>query len=117
MRIVQRLRETAKSSGMAVCLIGHVTKEGAIAGMLTGLVFTFGYILYFKGIFITPMAENIPANWLFGISPEGIGSVGMLLNFAVALVVSRITPPPPAEVQAMVDSIRIPRGAGSATHH
>ena len=91
--------------------------QGAIAGMLTGLVFTIGYILYFKGIFITPMAENIPANWLFGISPEGIGSVGMLLNFAVALVVSRITPPPPAEVQAMVDSIRIPRGAGSATHH
>ncbi|HRD73352.1 MAG TPA: cation acetate symporter [Aquimonas sp.] len=91
--------------------------QGAIAGMLTGLVFTIGYILYFKGIFITPMAENIPANWLFGISPEGIGSVGMLLNFVVALVVSRITPPPPAAVQAMVDSIRIPRGAGSATHH
>ncbi|MEZ5457351.1 MAG: sodium:solute symporter family protein [Lysobacteraceae bacterium] len=91
--------------------------QGAIAGMLTGLIFTIGYILYFKGIFITPMAENIPANWLFGISPEGIGSVGMLLNFVVALVVSRITPPPPAEVQAMVDSIRIPRGAGSASHH
>jgi len=91
--------------------------QGAIAGMLTGLVFTIGYILYFKGIFITPMAENIPANWLFGISPEGIGSVGMLLNFVVALVVSRFTPPPPAAVQAMVDSIRIPRGAGSATHH
>jgi cation/acetate symporter len=63
--------------------------QGAIAGMLTGLVFTIGYILYFKGIFITPMAENIPANWLFGISPEGIGSVGMLLNFVVALAVSR----------------------------
>jgi len=91
--------------------------QGAIAGMLTGLVFTIGYILYFKGIFITPMAENIPANWLFGISPEGIGSVGMVLNFVVALVVSRVTAPPPAEVQALVDSIRIPRGAGSATHH
>ncbi|MBK9494501.1 MAG: cation acetate symporter [Aquimonas sp.] len=91
--------------------------QGAIAGMLTGLVFTVGYILYFKGIFITPMAENIPANWLFGISPEGIGSVGMLLNFVVALAVSRVTPPPPADVQAMVDSIRIPRGAGTATHH
>ena len=64
--------------------------QGAIAGMLTGLVFTIGYILYFKGIFITPMAENIPANWLFGISPEGIGSVGMLLNFAVALVVLQV---------------------------
>jgi cation/acetate symporter len=75
-----------------------------------------GYILYFKGIFMAPMAANVPANWLFGISPEGIGSVGMLLNFAVAIVVSRLTAPPPQHVQDLVDSIRVPRGAKEAVH-
>jgi len=87
--------------------------SGAISGMVVGLAFTMGYILYFKGIFMAPLAENVPANWLFGISPEGIGSIGMLLNFAVAITVSRLTAPPPAQVQALVDSIRVPRGAGA----
>ncbi|MFM1686634.1 sodium:solute symporter family protein [Aeromonas salmonicida] len=68
-----------------------MNKEGAISGMLAGMVFTVGYIIYFKGIFITPMAANVPENWLFGISPEGIGSVGMVINFVVAFVVSRFT--------------------------
>ncbi|SOD90130.1 sodium:solute symporter family protein [Caenispirillum bisanense] len=94
-----------------------VNREGAIAGMLSGLVFTMGYILWFKGIFITPVQENIPANWLFGISPEGIGFVGMLLNFAVAFLVSRVTAAPPERIQELVEFIRSPRGAGSATHH
>ncbi|KJS36696.1 MAG: sodium:solute symporter [Rhodospirillaceae bacterium BRH_c57] len=94
-----------------------VNREGAIAGMLAGLIFTMGYILYFKGIFITPMAENIPANWLFGISPEGIGFVGMLLNFAIAFGVSKVTAPPPVRIQELIESIRSPRGAGAATHH
>src|SRR5690606_9286503 len=89
---------------------------GAVSGMLVGLAFTMGYILYFKGIFMTPMAANVPANWFLGISPEGIGSVGMLLNFAVAIVVSRLTAPPPQHVMYMVDSIRVPRGAGAAPH-
>jgi len=57
------------------------------------------------------LADNVAANWLFGISPEGIGGIGMLLNFAVAFAVSRITAPPPAEVVAMVDDIRLPEGA------
>lgn len=91
--------------------------QGAIAGMLTGLVFTFCYILYFKGIFITPMAENIPANWLFGISPEGIGSVGAILNVVVALIVSRVTPACPDHIQHLVEDIRTPRGAGTAHAH
>jgi len=94
-----------------------MNKEGAIVGMLTGLIFTFGYILYFKGIFITPMAENIPANWLFGISPEGIGVVGAILNFVVAFVVSKVTAPCPDHIQHMVEDIRTPRGAGVAQAH
>lgn len=92
----------------------RVTREGAIAGMLTGLFFTFGYILYFKGVFIEPMAANIPENWLFGISPEGIGVVGMVLNFAVAIGISKITAAPPVHVQEMVEDIRVPRGATGA---
>ncbi len=110
----------AASSLFPAILMGifskKVNREGAIAGMLTGLVFTMGYILYFKGIFITPMAENIPANWLFGISPEGIGGVGMMLNFAVAFAVSAMTAKPPEHIQHLVESIRTPRGAGAATH-
>ncbi len=94
-----------------------VTREGAIVGMLTGLVFTFGYILYFKGIFITPMAKNVPENWLFGISPEGIGTVGAVLNFAVTYVVSKATAAPPKEVQDLVEHIRVPSGASRAHVH
>lgn len=94
-----------------------MNREGAIAGMLTGLVFTMGYILYFKGVFIKPLAENIPANWLFGISPEGIGVVGAILNMVVALVVSKVTAPCPDHIQHLVEDIRTPRGAGTAQAH
>ncbi|WP_376691035.1 sodium:solute symporter family protein [Wenzhouxiangella sp. EGI_FJ10409] len=95
----------------------RINREGAIAGMLTGLLFTFGYILYFKGIFITPLAENIPENWLFGISPEGIGVVGALLNVIVAMVVSKLTAPPPAEIRHLVEDIRVPGGTPAALDH
>jgi cation/acetate symporter len=102
----------AASSFFPAILLGifskRMNKEGAISGMLVGITFTAAYIIYFK--FINP-AANIPQKWLFGISPEGIGTVGMLLNFAVALTVSRFTPPPPAHVQALVENIRIPKGA------
>ncbi|GAA4257470.1 sodium:solute symporter family protein [Azospirillum formosense] len=94
-----------------------ITREGAIAGMLTGLIFTMGYILYFKGIFIAPLAADVPANWMFGISPEGIGSVGMLLNFLVAFAVSKMTAAPPRDVQELIETIRLPAGAGSAHSH
>lgn len=94
-----------------------MNKEGAIAGMLAGIVFTVGYILYFKGIFITPLAENKPENWLFGISPEGIGTVGMLVNFVVAFVVSKVTKEVPQDVQDIVEQIRYPKGAGAAQAH
>ncbi len=102
----------AASSFFPAILLGifskRMNKEGAVSGMLTGITFTAAYIIYFK--FVNP-AANIPERWLFGISPEGIGTVGMVLNFAVALTVSRFTAPPPAHVQALVENIRIPKGA------
>ena len=91
-----------------------MNKEGAIAGMLTGLLFTAGYIIYFK--FVDPTA-NIAANWFLGISPEGIGMVGMLVNFGVAAIVSRVTAATPLHVQEMVESIRFPKGSGEASGH
>ena len=103
----------AASSLFPVIIMGifskRLNKEGAIAGMLTGLIFTMAYILYFKGVFFEPMAANVPENWLFGISPEGIGTVGMLLNFIVAFVVSSFTNEPPEKIQEMVENIRIPK--------
>ena len=91
-----------------------LNREGAIAGMLNGLIFTFGYIVYFQ--FYAPEL-NSAEHWLFGISPGGIGSVGALLNIAVAVVVSRFTASTPAHVQDLVDDIRIPSGAGVAHDH
>lgn len=91
-----------------------MNKEGAIAGMLSGIVFTAAYIIYFK--FINPAAST-PDNWLFGISPEGIGTLGMCLNFVVSIVVNKITADVPTDVQDMVESIRYPKGAGAAHEH
>ena len=100
----------AAASFFPVLLLGifskRMNKEAAIGGMLTGLTFTFSYIVYFK--FINPETNNA-AHWLFGISPEGIGTLGMLLNFVVSLTVMRLTPPPPGEIQELVEGIRIPR--------
>ena len=92
-----------------------MNKEGAIAGMVSGLVFTFCYIAYFK--LILPPEANVSANWLFGISPEGIGVIGMLVNFTIAIAVSKMTAAPPLEVRRLIDSIRVPRGAGEAAVH
>ena len=91
-----------------------INREGAIAGMLSGLVFTIGYILAYKGIFIEPVFENTAEYWLFGISPEGIGAVGMVLNFVVAFAVSRMTAAPPDRIQHLVEDIRTPRVATTA---
>jgi len=95
----------------------RINKYGAIFGMLSGLIFTMGYIVYFKGIFMQPMAANNAGNWLFGISPEGIGVIGMLLNFFVAFVVSSLTPAPPQSVQDMIERIRLPNAAAAAQDH
>ena len=89
----------------------RMNKEGAIAGMLTGLAFTFVYIAWFK---LWAPEANVAANWWFGISPEGIGVIGMLLNFAVAIGVSTFTKSPPLEIRRLVDSIRVPRGPKDA---
>ncbi len=83
----------------------RLNKEGAITGMLGGLLFTASYIIYFK--FINPDINNSDF-WFLGISPEGIGSIGMIINFALALSVSIFTKPPPKEIFDMVDEIRQP---------
>lgn len=108
----------AAASFFPVIIMGifssRMNKEGAIAGMISGLVFTIAYISYFK--FISPELNSVE-NWWFGISPEGIGSLGMVVNFVVTFVVSKVTPAPPQKVQDMIQEIRIPRGAGAAQEH
>ena len=83
----------------------RLNKEGAIAGMLVGLIFTATYIIYFKFLYVD---LNTSENWFMSISPEGIGFVGMILNFVVAILVSSATKPPPQEVLDMVEMIRKP---------
>ena len=90
-----------------------MNKEGAIAGMVVGLAFTFSYIVYYK--FIFPTAG--PADWWFGISPEGIGTLGMIFNFVAAIAVAQVTAAPPEHIQHIIEDIRIPRGAGAAIDH
>jgi len=92
----------------------RMNKEGAIAGMIIGLIFTLGYLIYFK--FMNPDLNN-KDHWWFGISPEGIGTLGMILNFVVSIIISKFTPPPPQHIQDLVEEIRIPRGATSAIIH
>ncbi|MDX5338211.1 MAG: cation acetate symporter [Cyclobacteriaceae bacterium] len=108
----------AAASFFPVIILGifstKINKEGAITGMIAGLVFTIGYILYFK--FLHPEL-NSSAHWWWGISPEGIGSIGMLLNFACCYLVSLFTPAPPQQVQDLIQEIRIPKGAGKAQEH
>jgi cation/acetate symporter len=100
----------AASSFFPIIIMGifwkKATKEGAITGMICGIAFTAAYIIYFK--FINP-AANTAANWWWGISPEGIGTVGMAINFIAMYLVSKITKEPPQEVQRMVESLRYPR--------
>ena len=83
----------------------RMNKYGAVSGMIAGIAFTAAYIIFFK--FIQPEL-NTAEYWLWGISPEGIGTVGMMLNFAVALTVSRFTPAPPAFIGNLVDRLRTP---------
>ncbi len=108
----------AASSFFPIILMGifskRMNKEGAVAGMITGLTFTASYIVYFK--FINPVA-NTAESWWFGISPEGIGTLGMIFNFMIASLICRFTAPPPQAIKDMVDDIRIPRGAAGSYHH
>ncbi|MGM7449133.1 sodium:solute symporter family protein [Idiomarina sp. ST20R2A10] len=92
----------------------RMNRAGAIAGMVVGILFTFSYIVYFK--FVAPEL-NTQENWLFGISPEGIGTLGMIINFVVAVVVHKFTGDAPEEIQELVESIRYPKGSGEAKSH
>jgi cation/acetate symporter len=114
----------AASSIFPVLMMGifskRVNKAGAIAGMLTGIGSTLLYIFLYKGWFFiqgtAPLADN-PEGWMLGINPQSFGAIGAILNFIVAFLVSRATPPPPEHIQQLVEDIRIPKGAGTATGH
>ncbi len=98
----------------------RINSVGATLGMIVGLVVTCVYLFTYLGWFFiagTNMLENVPANYLFGIPPTAFGPIGALLNFATAYVVSSMTQAPPKHVQDLVESIRVPRGAGAATGH
>ncbi|MEQ8904018.1 sodium:solute symporter family protein [Ekhidna sp.] len=91
----------------------RMNKEGAVAGMVVGILLMLFYMMKYKlGMF----GGGTAADWWFGISPEGFGTVAMLVNFVISFTISRFYPAPPKDVQEMVESIRYPRGAGSATH-
>ncbi|MDR9388913.1 MAG: sodium:solute symporter family protein [Wenzhouxiangella sp.] len=94
--------------------------QGAVAGMLAGLIATLLYIFTYLGWFFIPetnMLPNTAEHWIAGISPLSFGSVGAVINFAVAFVVMKMTQAPPAEIQELVESIRVPRGAAGAIDH
>ncbi len=98
----------------------RVNNTGAVTGMLVGLLSTLLYIFTYKGWFFLPgtnMLPNTTANHLFGIAPEAFGAIGAMLNFASAIIVSKLTAPPPEHIQHLVEDIRTPRGAGTASDH
>ena len=98
----------------------RMNKEGAVAGMVVGISLMLFYMLKFKfGVFNggKEAVSGLSDDWWFGISPEGFGAVAMFVNFAVALIVHKFSPPPPEKVSQMVENIRIPSGAGEAQDH
>ncbi|MEM7785646.1 MAG: cation acetate symporter, partial [Planctomycetota bacterium] len=99
----------------------RANRAGAVSGMIVGLVFTLTYIVMCTSDKVLPMFFSEPGlapdQYLFGISPQGIGTVGMLLNFAVTLIVSNLTAPPPEEVMELVENVRIPKGSGEPSAH
>ena len=114
----------AASSLFPAIMMGIFSKKmnstGAIAGMIVGLGSTVLYIFTYLGWFFIPgtnMLANTPDNWLFGISPLSFGAVGAALNFAAAYIVNKMTGDAPAEIQELVESIRVPKGAGAAVDH
>ena len=97
-----------------------MNKEGAIAGMIAGITVTLLYVFQHKGIMFvasTAFLGDLPQNWFLGIEPNAFGAVGAVVNFVVAFAVSRVTQAPPEHVQEMVESIRMPAGAGEAQAH
>ena len=98
----------------------NVNRSGAIWGMISGIGVTLLYVFQHKGIFFIPGTEflgDMSPDWFLGISPNAFGAVGALVNFVVAIVVSKMTAPPPEHIQHLVEDIRVPKGAGAATDH
>ena len=114
----------AASSIFPVLMMGifnkKVNRTGAIWGMISGIGVTMLYVFQHKGIFFVPgtaFLGDMGPNWFFGISPNAFGGVGALVNFAVAIMVSKVTAEPPEHIQHLVEDIRVPKGAGAATDH
>jgi cation/acetate symporter len=113
----------AASSLFPAIMMGIFTKRinraGAIAGMISGITVTLLYIFQHKGIMFIPGTSflgDMEPNWLGGITPNAFGTVGAIVNFTVAFLVSRVTAEPPLEIQDLVEGIRVPQGSGGATH-
>lgn len=97
-----------------------ITKEGAVAGMISGITITMLYVFQHKGIMFIPGTSflgDMGPNWFLGIEPNAFGSIGAMVNFAVAFAVSAQTAAPPEHIQHMVEDIRVPHGSGNATGH
>lgn len=95
----------------------RMNKEGAIAGMVVGITLMLFYMIRYKTGLIGGMDPRPESEWWLGTSPEGFGTIAMIVNFVISVVVSRMTPPPPENVQEIVENIRIPSGAGEASDH
>jgi cation/acetate symporter len=114
----------AASSIFPVLMMGifskRINKWGAISGMLTGITITLLYVFQHKGIMFIPGTSflgDMQPNWFFSIEPNAFGAIGAVFNFAVAMLVSRLTPPPPAHIQDLVENIRMPKGVSEAHDH
>jgi len=114
----------AAASIFPVLMMGIFNKKmnraGAIWGMIAGIGITMLYVFQHKGIFFIPgtaFLGDMEPDWFFGISPNAFGAVGALVNFVVAIVVSKVTAEPPEHIQHLVEDIRVPKGAGAATGH
>jgi len=114
----------AASSIFPVLMMGifnkKVNRSGAIWGMISGIGVTMLYVFQHKGIFFVPGTSflgDMGPSWFFGISPNAFGAVGALVNFAVAIMVSKVTAEPPEHIQHLVEDIRVPKGSGAATDH
>ena len=94
--------------------VKRMNKEGAVAGMVLGMLFMLYYMMKFKFDWFGGGTE---ADWWFGISPEGFGTVAMMINFVVSLAIAFVTPKPPEEIQELVENIRIPSGSGAPQDH
>jgi cation/acetate symporter len=114
----------AASSIFPVLMMGifnkKVNRSGAIWGMISGIGVTMLYVFQHKGIFFIPGTSflgDMGPSWFFGISPNAFGAVGALVNFTVAILVSKMTSPPPEHIQHLVEDIRVPKGASAAVDH